>query len=244
MKKETPFAWTCPTCDKATTISSNDFYSSLGDFYRKSSEGEFYIRYEIIVCPNPKCKKPNISITLYKGTGTDTPRHHKTWQLIPSSKAKQLHADIPPAVKEDYSEASEILDRSPKAAATLARRAIQGMIRHFFEIEGEKVDKKTGKKFPKRLSEEIKEIQPRVDPIVWQAIEAVRKVGSIGAHMEEDVNLIIDVKPEEAEALLSLIEFLSKEWYGKRAAQIEGVLEVAKIVKNKELQRKLAKSKG
>jgi len=38
-----------------------------------------------------------------------------------------------------------------------------------------------------------------VDPLTWEAIDAVRKLGNIGAHMEKDINVIVDVDPEEAE---------------------------------------------
>jgi len=159
------------------------------------------------------------------------------WQLVPSSTAKSLHEDIPKQITTDYIEACEIMERSPKAAATLARRALQGMIRDFFKIDPNRVDHKTQQAHKKRLSDEISEIKSKIDPIVWEAIDAVRSVGAIGAHMEEDVNLIIDVTPSEAKALLSLIEFLSKEWYQKRAQQVTDVLEVAKIAKNKKLQQ-------
>ena len=44
-----------------------------------------------------------------------------------------------------------------------------------------------------RLIDEIRELNGKIDPLVWDAIDAVREVGHIGAHMEKDVNLIIDV---------------------------------------------------
>ena len=47
------------------------------------------------------------------------------------------------------------------------------------------------------------------------AIDSLRKIGNIGAHMEKDVNTIIDVSSDEAETLISLIEFLFREWYIK-----------------------------
>lgn len=64
-----------------------------------------------------------------------------------------------------------------------------------------------------RLINEINVIKDKVDPLTWQAIDALRKIGNIGAHMEKDVNLIIDVEPNEASALLGLNELLFKEWY-------------------------------
>lgn len=38
-------------------------------------------------------------------------------------------------------------------------------------------------------------------------------MGNIGAHMEKDVNLIVDVDPDEAGLLIWLIETLFEEWY-------------------------------
>ena len=97
-----------------------------------------------------------------------------------------------------------IVSLSPKASATLSRRCLQGMIRDFFGIS-----------LP-TLKAEIDAINNKVDPLVWQAIEAVRKVGNIGAHMEKDINVIVDVEPNEAELLVGLIEFLIKDWYVAR----------------------------
>lgn len=39
---------------------------------------------------------------------------------------------------------------------------------------------------------------------------------NIGAHMEKDIDIIIDVEPEEAQLLIGLIEQLVDEWYVAR----------------------------
>ncbi|MBX8463521.1 hypothetical protein K5E19_24145, partial [Enterobacter sp. RIT637] len=44
----------------------------------------------------------------------------------------------------------------------------------------------------------------------------IRSIGNIGAHMEKDIDLIIDVDKEEAELLISLIETLLSDWYVER----------------------------
>lgn len=69
---------------------------------------------------------------------------------------------------------------------------------------------------PGRLVDEIDAIQAQVDPVTWSAIDALRKLGNIGAHMEKDINLIVDVDPNEADLLLELIETLLSEWYVNR----------------------------
>ena len=61
--------------------------------------------------------------------------------------------------------------------------------------------------------EEIEAIKGNTDPLTWDAIDAVRKIGNIGAHMEKDINIIVDVDPDEAQLLIELIEILVKEWY-------------------------------
>lgn len=65
----------------------------------------------------------------------------------------------------------------------------------------------------RNLFEEINAIEGRVDSHTWKAINGVRSVGNIGAHMEEDINVIVDVEPNEAAALIRLIEILIKDWY-------------------------------
>lgn len=83
----------------------------------------------------------------------------------------------------------------------------------------------------KRLFDEIEALEkavevgsaPRgvsIDSI--EAITALRKVGNIGAHMEADIDLIVDVDPGEAQAMIGLVESLIEDWYvesHKRAAR-------------------------
>ncbi len=76
-----------------------------------------------------------------------------------------------------------------------------------------------------RLFDEIKALElaiedgsaPRevsVDSVA--ALTAVRKVGNIGAHMEADVDVIVDVDADEAQILIELIESLLQDWYVER----------------------------
>lgn len=67
-----------------------------------------------------------------------------------------------------------------------------------------------------RLVDEIDALEGQIDATTWQAIDAVRKIGNIGAHMEKDINLIIEVDSEEAKLLIGLIEFLLDDWYVAR----------------------------
>ncbi|MBJ9307219.1 DUF4145 domain-containing protein [Citrobacter freundii] len=95
-------------------------------------------------------------------------------------------------------------DLSPKASATLSRRCLQGMIRNVWNVK------------PARLVDEIKAIEGQIESGMWKAIDAIRNIGNIGAHMENDINVIVDVDPDEAEMLIGLLELLIQEWYIER----------------------------
>ena len=101
-----------------------------------------------------------------------------TWVLIPQSDAHVLPDYVPRAIVEDYNEACAIRALSPKASATLARRCLQGMIRDFWGIKKD------------TLCQEVVALKEKVPPKTWEAIDVVRSMGNIGAHMEKDINVI------------------------------------------------------
>lgn len=152
-------------------------------------------------------------------------------RLIPQGAAKPQPDYIPEALREDYLEACQIRDLSPKAAATLARRCLQGIIRDYAKIS------------KPRLIDEIKELRKAVDDgtapqgVTHDSVEAidhVRKVGNIGAHMEKDIDLIVPIDPGEAQALIELIEMLFEEWYVARHKRKERLARIAAIGAEKE----------
>jgi hypothetical protein len=83
------------------------------------------------------------------------------------------------------------------------------------------------------LAEEINGIKEKVDAEIWAAIDAVRKVGNIGAHMEKDINLVIDVDPEEAQTLIRLIEVLFEEWYIARKLRADHLASIVRMAEAK-----------
>jgi len=147
------------------------------------------------------------------------------WRLLPESRAKAFPDFIPKPILDDYQEACLIVDRSPKASATLSRRCLQGIIRDFWKAA------------PSTLYLEIESIKDKVDSLTWSAIDATRKIGNIGAHMEKDINLIIDVEPHEAEALIKLIETLIEDWYIARKERTDRLEEISNIAEAKVEER-------
>jgi len=193
-------------------------------------------RYSIrgVTCPNPDCLKATITLRsdkLFQSGGhfvaiADQTRYT---QLVPSTKkerAKVYPGYIPEAVINDYKEACAIADLSPKASATLARRCLQGMIRDYWGVNG------------KTLHHEIMAIEEKVDPVVWEAILNVKSIGNIGAHMEKDINLIIDVNPEEADLLIQIIEMLIEDWYVARHSKQQKLLRIKEIAEEKAQAKK------
>ncbi len=194
--------WTCPYCNRPCTIDEADIRQIESRTYINDKYGYYSGSIQVIVCPNPECQKQTISAEIHSSTS-----YHEDgeqlffWNLLPESEAKPYPDYIPEQLRNDYAEACLIKRKSPKASATLSRRCLQGMIRDFWGITRS------------RLVDEIDELQSRVDATCWDAIDSVRQVGNIGAHMEKDVNLIIDVDSEEAGLLIWLIETLFEEWY-------------------------------
>lgn len=194
----------CPYCGHHSTITSPNQDSSWNYLsVQESTWGRVGFRIFAITCPNEECKQLKLTgyLTGASMRGGETTEVHKTWNLIPESEAKVLPDYIPDPIKEDYYEACRIRDLSPKASATLSRRCLQGMIRDFYGIS-----KST-------LFDEIKDLEGKVGQDVWESIDAVREVGNIGAHMKKDINIIVEVEPEEAQLLVGLIEQLIEDWY-------------------------------
>ena len=93
-----------------------------------------------------------------------------------------------------------------------------------------------------RLIDEIKELKKLLDEghapkgveaETIEAIDAVRDIGNIGAHMEKDINLIVDVDPGEAQALIELIEMLFTDWYVARFKREQRLASVKAIAAEK-----------
>lgn len=132
---------------------------------------------------------------------------------------------IPEAIRRDYTEACSILDASPKASATLSRRCLQGMIRDFWGV-------KAG-----NLAGEIELIKDKIPADQYRVLNGVRRLGNIGAHMEKDANLIVDIDPGEAQKLIKLLELLFKDWYIAQHDREELYREILTIDQEKQEQR-------
>lgn len=224
------FNWTCPYCNTKTTIIQSTNFSDEIHFYNSPSVDKYLgLRTTFTVCPNPECREYSINASLHRAGYNGTLGREflandsllQFWNLKPQSFAQPQPEYIPEPIRSDYFEACNILTASPKASATLSRRCLQGMIRGFWKIS------------KSRLKDEIDALEDKVDVETWSAIDSLRKIGNVGAHMEKDTNLIIDVDPDEAQLLIKLIEDLFVDWYVVRHERSERYKKLRESAENK-----------
>ncbi|MBB6254098.1 DUF4145 domain-containing protein [Nitrospirillum iridis] len=235
--------WKCPYCGHAQTVTNDRYDDRYSIVDAGSVSDEFFaIGRLAIICSNENCRKLYLFVTLNRRNygGDITPKPLFVWQLLPNGVAKPQPSYIPSALTSDYNEACLIVGNSPKASATLARRCIQGIIRDFFGIS------------KSRLIDEIEELRCRVrdnkitgiTEETVDAIDHVRKIGNIGAHMEKDVNLIIDVDEGEATLLIELIETLFEDLYVARYQRQERLRKLKAAADSKDAAKKAATPGG
>jgi len=215
-------SYICPYCRHAQAYYSSCDIKNNGDYanrlpvpaeYQESSFAIYTLH-----CRNASCKK--ICVTAINRFS------QKQIDILPQVVVKHYPDCIPQQIKSDYEEASRIINSSPKASATLLRRCLQGMIHDFWNI------------YEKNLNAEITALKDKVTPNQWAALDGLRKLGNIGAHMEHDVNLMIDIEPYEAKKLLQLIELLFDKWYIAQHEEEMLLADITSISEEKENQRK------
>lgn len=100
-----------------------------------------------------------------------------------TGEAPPANADTPEDIRQDYDEASAILDQSPRGAAALIRLAIQ------------KLCKELGQP-GKNINDDIGSlVKGGLDPRVQQALDAVRVIGNSAVHPGQ-----IDLRDDRATA--------------------------------------------
>lgn len=198
--------FTCPFCNHTMVLNTSTYDKrdiSFDNFSRgeRILDSKYTVRISLFRCPN--CE----TVTTYaEYTGEDMP--NKIIPIYPISTAKQFPDYVPDSIRTDYEEACAIVTLSPKASATLSRRCLQSMIRDFWQITGKK-----------RLVDEIDALETKVPATQWKVLNSLRRIGNIGAHPEADVNLIIDIEPDDARKLIQVIELLIRQWYIERHEQ-------------------------
>ena len=148
------------------------------------------------------------------GAGGPLPLADREGQRIVFVRAMSKRPDdVPETIWRDYQDACLFYELSPRVSASLACRCLLEMIRD-----------KLGLQKP-RLSEALAEAQAlpqaRLRPQTQCAINHVLGFPNVRAHIDKDVNPIIDVEPKVAQKLVWLIEFLLPDWYSLKPDQIK-----------------------
>ncbi|APB77431.2 DUF4145 domain-containing protein [Paenibacillus polymyxa] len=201
--------------DSTRSIRSSSFKASS---LPNASAFEESITLIFYLCPN--CNEYSV---IARGYGQKTKGLNVS--LLPRSFAKQFPSYVPVPIRTDYEEAFAIVSLSPKASATLSRRCLQGMIRDFWGIT------------KSSLAKEIDALETLIPAAQWRVLNGLRQIGNIGAHMERDINTIIDIEPDEAQKLLKLIELLVEQWYIQRHDQEQLYSDIIGIAEDKRQQR-------
>jgi hypothetical protein len=168
------------------------------------------------LCPSPSCKRLVAYLTKGVTTPTDLfPDPSLAPKLIrPAFETPRTIPDDTPAdVKEDYEEATAVLQISLKASAALSRRCLQLILR---EVSAKHM--KEGFLFSNGyLAHEIKQVVEHGDipSDIAKLLDTVRKVGAFGAHAikSEHTGEITDVLPEEAKFNLKVIDKLLNRYF-------------------------------
>lgn len=211
----------CPYCGETyPLISENTFYNSgtyLPEKMIENGNSSYSERIDSYIYKCPTCHKAVISFS-----GRGELLQFDYIQVKPKSLAINFPEYVPTNIRTDYEEAYAILHLSPKASATLLRRCLQAMIQDFWGIA------------KGNLYEQISAIEPKVSPSQWKALNGLRKIGNIGAHMKEDSDkILVDITVDEAEKLLAFIELIIKQWYIDRHEQEELYESIATIAESK-----------
>lgn len=228
-------SWLCPYCNQISTKGSyidnvcsfNVLNSIVDEITRPAAiKVSLYSRH----CPNPKCLRFTVNFTMdeviFDRMGWSVKENISDNRILPIGSTKVFPHYVPTAILNDYKEACLIRELSPKSSATLARRCLQGMIRDVWKVN------------EKNLAKEIEAIKDKVESEMWEAIDSIRSIGNIGAHMEKDINIIVDVDPSEAQLLIELLEMLIQEWYVERHNKKLRLASIKSLAEKKQEERK------
>jgi hypothetical protein len=232
-------SWICPHCGITATLQSSNYTrgsESVAVGTALDSEG-IYLSWFAVKCPSSKCGKFIFDLKTEFGNLQKNEFGRLTGRVAVDKNNERLFGigqvrieprvgaplstHVPVVVKNDYEEAYLIKDLSPKAAATLCRRALQAMIRDFHKI------------VKPTLHAELEAIEGLCEPDLYKAMMGLKGIGNIGAHPEKDINLIVDVEEGEVDVLLGLLRILDSEWYVAKAKRIASISAVTALAASK-----------
>jgi hypothetical protein len=202
--------WQCPACGLTVDADGTREQRAVTTVLAENASGPRSFHVVAVACTNRLCRELSVTVQMFaveedaSGTLGEGSQVLREWNLLPGPKGRALPHYVPDAIAREFEQASQIVQIAPAAAATLARRCLQALVRDFWGV------KQTF------LAQELEQIRERLERETWEAIQTVRETGRIGSHFEKGANVIVGVEPNEPEMLLNLIEYLVEDWYGAR----------------------------
>ncbi len=147
-------------------------------------------------------------------------KKYSEWEIIfPRKKAICLDAKIPLEIKNDLNNANSIIDISPDAAANLARRALERMLRKYLDLKG------------KDLEELIMNSAPLLPKTIFKILDGVRGFGNFGAHLKEDFasGELLLVEKEPAVFVIGAVRKVVEFWFVEKSGEDEMLNHLAKM---------------
>ena len=214
----------CPHC----TLEVHDNSSIEPAVVRRITVGQEFWASRHMTCPS--CDE----IVIWFGKGflrnSSERIHFYDGRLIHPRSARRVPIgnDVPNHLRDDYSEACEVLPISAKASAALSRRILQDILKsHGY----------TGRDLVKQIEAVLNESDTTksLPTSLHETTDAVRNFGNFSTHpiTEQSTLQIVEVEPEEAEWCLEIIEQLFDHYYVRPAANAKRI---------DELNKKLAKA--
>lgn len=118
-----------------------------------------------------------------------------------------IPADVSEDVREAFSQALFLVERSPRASGALSRYCLQQIVRDFWKIP-------TGKQGT--LTTEFNLISGRMSEETLSSIDCVRQHGTIDTHFSKDRDMMVETTVDEARMLIALVQLLIQEWFVER----------------------------
>lgn len=185
----------CPHC----SISIHENFQAFPTF-RDTFTNPILIEHVLEKCNCPECGKAIVRYKKLIFDHRDSTHSTSKSYLIPSTINRFISTEVPDQFGEDFIEACNVIQISPKASAALSRRLLQRILREKFGIKENDLSREIDKfiadtNTPRDLANEI---------------DAIRNIGNFAAHPLKVTNTgeIVDVEPGEAEWLLDVLDNL------------------------------------
>lgn len=170
-----------------------NYIQSTGRLYLRNPSATVVGLFDICVCPS--CEHVCIVEVVNRISTLVHPS-----QLPP----RLLPECVDGKIRDEFAEAARVLPVSPKASAALARRCLELMLTRQNYNQS-------------KLVKKIEAAEPELPGYLRETMDAVRRLGNVSAHPQEnrETGEITEVEPHEAQLLLTILEELADHYYVK-----------------------------